>query len=86
MAKLNEELKASLEFYVDYTIVDDDGRKFIKVYAEHGDIYRQYVFHCPNDLDPFAPSEEINSLVEQAKYILTWSIDDAIKKQQHETK
>lgn len=84
MAKLNEELKAVLTFKTKESMDSAfPGHKQIIVSTEHKGIYRQYSFHVGDSANnPL----HVDRLVEEAKNILTWSIDDAIKKQQHETK
>lgn len=77
MAKLNEALKAKLTFKTDERMDPDFAdHKQIVVSTKYKGIYRQYSFHVGNNAhNPL----RIDGLVEEAKNILTHTVEVAMK-------
>lgn len=78
MAKLNEALKAKLAFKTDERMDPDfPEHKQIIMSIEYKGIYRQYSFHVGHNAhNPL----HIDSLAEEAKNILTHSVDSELSK------
>lgn len=78
MAKLNEALKAKLAFKT-VAKMDSDFPEHTQmvVYTKYKGIYRQYSFHVGNNAH--SPLD-VDKLVEEAKNILTHSVEGAMKK------
>lgn len=78
MAKLNEQLRAELEFKVKEVESDPDfiAGKQVIVSVDHKGIYRQFSFHVGLNAHPQA---DVEKLIEEGKNILTHTIERALK-------